>query len=90
MNTLYIDVYIIYIDSGHRKGTELAIIVWHLSEAGTVGSKRRLLGPARGGQAKFSLRSRAVNRGCPWSALNRNDPLIPYTAPARSAYARSR
>ena len=35
------------------------------------------------GQARFIFFSSAVNRGCVRRLLNRNDPLIPYTGPAR-------
>ncbi len=36
-------------------------------------------------QARFIFFSSAVNLGCERRVVNRNEPLIPYTAPARSS-----
>ena len=45
--------------------------------------------PAAAAQARFIFFSSAVNRGWPRNGANTNEVLIPYTAPARSSYARS-
>ena len=38
---------------------------------------------------RFIFASKALNRGCERRSVNRNEPLMPYTLPARSWYARS-